>query len=100
MAHWKDHAEDCHRELGNHWVVVHLWLDELAKYYWPSKEHRIFRHNIEGVEEVKKMWGSQAAEAAVIHIMRDEGELISKEAIAKKYDDFKKENSKSLDLII
>jgi hypothetical protein len=33
--------------------------------------HRSFRHNVNGVEEVRKKWGDEAAKAAEIHIKRD-----------------------------
>ena len=83
--HWKEHADDCHRELGNAWVNVHRWLDEFSLQYWPSKAHRAMRHHREGVEEVRRMWGSQAAKAAEIHIQADEGDVPSEEQIEKRY---------------
>ena len=49
------------------------WLGELFKYVGP--DHRGYRHNRRGIEEVRKRWGDKAARAAEIHIERD-GELI------------------------
>ena len=85
VMHWKYHAEDCQKELGNAWFCVHHWLDEFAGQYWPSKAHRAIRHHREGVEEVRRMWGSQAAQAAEMHIIADEGCVLSEAAIEKKY---------------
>ncbi|MDI6839264.1 MAG: hypothetical protein QMD71_00140 [bacterium] len=33
--------------------------------------HRKFRHHKEGIEQVRKMWGDEAAKAAEIHIRTD-----------------------------
>ena len=85
MSDWKEHAKDCQDQLGNAWYVVHHWLDEYAKIYWPSCIHRIHRHHKEGVEECRKMWGDEAAEAAEIHILKDEGDIPTKEQIEKRY---------------
>lgn len=85
MAHWKEHAEDSEKALGNAWVCVHIWLDELAGIYCPSKLHRLHRHHREGVEEVGQKWGDQAAEAAEIHILKDEGDIPTKKEIHERY---------------
>ena len=85
MASWKQHAEDCHEILGNHWGVVHKWLDEYAKIYWPAKVHRVHRHHREGIEEARKKWGDDAAKAAMIHILTDEGKIMSIEDIHNEY---------------
>ncbi len=85
MAHWKEHVEDCRAQLGNGWDCVHHWLDEYAKIYWPSKIHRIHRHHFSGVEEIRHKWGDEAAKAGEIHIIKDEGELLTEEEIRKKY---------------
>jgi len=85
MSDWKEHAKDCQDQLGNPWYVVHHWLDKFAGIYWPAKIHRIHRHHKEGVDEVRKMWGDEAAEAAEIHILNDEGDIPTKEEIEKRY---------------
>ena len=72
MAHWKEHCQDCKDAgLSSEWDVVHHWLDEYAKIYRPWQGHRIHRHHAEGVEEVRKKWGDEAALAAEIHIRKD-----------------------------
>jgi len=85
MAHWKEHVKDCELELGKGWDVVHHWLDEFAKDYWPWMGHRVLRHHKEGIEEVRKLWGDEAAYAAEIHILKDEGKIMSKEEIEQRY---------------
>ena len=85
MSDWKEHAKDCEEQLGKAWVVVHRWLDDYARIYWPYKMHRVFRHHREGVEEARRLWGDEAAEAAEIHILKDEGDIPSKEEIEERY---------------
>ena len=71
MASYKEHCEDCIRELGEPFEQVHLWLDELFKTLGPK--HRSARHHSGGVEEVRRRWGDRSARAAEIHIARDMG---------------------------
>ena len=85
MASWKQHAEDCYEILGNHWIIVHQWLDEFSKIYFPFKIHRTHRHHREGIEEARKKWGDEAAKAAMIHILTDEGKVMSEEEINTIY---------------
>lgn len=73
MADLKTHCRDCVQELGAEFKHVHIWLDELFEYLGP--DHRTYRHNRRGIEEVRKRWGDKAARAAEIHIRRD-GEVI------------------------
>jgi hypothetical protein len=69
MALRQEHCKDCIRELGEPFGQVHEWLDE----FFPSlgTKHRSVRHHVNGVEEVRRMWGDRAALAAEIHIRRD-----------------------------
>ena len=91
MASLKQHSADCKAILGKDWFVVHQWLDEYAKIYWPAKMHRVHRHHKDGVADCVKKWGEQAGHAAMIHILTDEGEILSEEGIHKKYGiDYKK----------
>jgi hypothetical protein len=69
MASLEEHCADCRRELGEDFVHVHLWLDALFKVLGPK--HRSARHHTGGVEQVRKLWGDQAARAAEIHIRKD-----------------------------
>ena len=87
MATYKEHFSDCEAQLGkgNGWAVVHHWLDELAKIYWPWMGHRVHRHTKEGVEVVRAKWGDVAAKAAEIHILKDEGAILSEKEMYERY---------------
>ena len=69
MAYCYEHCADCKRLLGHEWKEVHKWLDALFAEYGAS--HRCHRHHVEGIEEIRKMWGDEAAAAAKIHILVD-----------------------------
>ena len=88
--HYKVHCKDCQELLGKDWSVVHRWLDEYAAIYFPSMMHRTIRHHKEGVEEVREMWGDEAADAAEIHIKADMGslEVPTKKEINDRYNQF------------
>jgi len=70
MSSIQQHCRECKKEMGTPWMKVHEWLDEFAKEQGAPK-HRRMRHHKEGVEEVRDMWGDEAAKAAEIHIRRD-----------------------------
>jgi DNA-binding GntR family transcriptional regulator len=76
---YKSHCLECKQKLGKDWAVVHRWLDEFAcnGLNW----HRGLRHHLDGVEEVRRMWGDQAAEAARLHIEADFGVVPSREEV-------------------
>ena len=57
MSTLKDHCEDCVKELGEDFRYVHEWLDELFLYVGP--DHRDYRHNWRGIEEVRRRWGGK-----------------------------------------
>ncbi len=71
MASSEEHCADCCRELGEEFDHVHEWLDALFKVL--GSKHRSARHHKGGVEQVRIMWGDQAARAAEIHIRKDCG---------------------------
>jgi len=80
MATLPEHEKDCEERLGEPFTEVHAWLDEFAKKFPVTifeDQHRKFRHNKQGIEEIRKMWGEKASEAALLHIVRDEFENIS-----------------------
>ena len=71
MSSFNQHCDECREKLGNGFEYVHKWLDEFfAKMNWDVK-HRDIRHHEVGIEEVRKMWGDNAAEAARLHILAD-----------------------------
>ena len=69
--HFDAHCSQSIAFLGNPWPSVHIWLDEFAGRSGIGMKHRRFRHHQEGIEEVRKIWGHQAAEAARMHIISD-----------------------------
>jgi hypothetical protein len=76
MAKVEEHCKDCIKELGEPFTEVNVWLDELFEFV--GSDHRDIRHNLKGVEKVRKIWGDRAARAAEIHIMRDEHGVVPK----------------------
>ena len=66
---FSEHCDECILELGEPYEKVHKWLDELFAVFGPK--HRRKRHNLAGVEEVRKRWGDEAAEAALLHVKSD-----------------------------
>lgn len=81
----EEHNQECLNKLGRRWDKVHAWLDCTARDYWPWMGHRQIRHHTEGVEEVRSIWGDEAARAAELHIISDEGYIPTPEQITKKY---------------
>lgn len=86
MATFMEHVEDCEILLGKSWRKVHKWLDAYTKKYPINvygDHHRKFRHHKEGVRQIKEMWGFEAEQAAIIHIVRDMNWLRLKKSLHK-----------------
>ena len=79
------HCKECREKMGDDWNKVHAWLDATARDYFPWMGHRQIRHHKDGVEEVRKMWGDEAAKAAEMHIISDEGKVPTKAQMRRKY---------------
>jgi len=74
MAKISTHCEDCEKVLGKPFKEIHEWLDEYAKKYDPRlylERHRMYRHHDKGVQEVREKFGYYSAQAAKLHIIRD-----------------------------
>jgi hypothetical protein len=69
MATLEEHCRECEQKLGKPWREVHLWLDELFKL--KGIRHRRYRHNLGGIDYVRERWGTEAAQAARLHIITD-----------------------------
>jgi len=80
-----EHCKECLEKMGKEWDHIHRWLDCTARDYFPWMGHRQIRHHTEGVEKVRSLFGDEAAEAAEMHIISDEGCVPTKEEIKKKY---------------
>lgn len=75
---FEQHCERCQRLLGAPWQEVHLWLDQYAWHAalaWQAPsfrvDHRKYLHNREGIAQVRAMWGEDAAQAAIRHVLDD-----------------------------
>jgi hypothetical protein len=82
---YQEHCIECEQKLGKDWSVVHRWLDYFAQFYFPDPVHRVFRHHKEGIELVRKMWGDEAAKAAELHIIADEGYIPTQSDMDLRY---------------
>jgi hypothetical protein len=71
MPSFKAHCEQAELTFGRPFEEVHLWLDEFAGKPPFGMKHRHLRHHLQGVEEVRRMWGDTAADAAKQHIEAD-----------------------------
>jgi len=80
-----EHCKECLEKMGNEWEHIHRWLDATARDYFPWAGHRQIRHHKEGVEQIRRLWGDEAAKAAEMHIISDEGKVSSAEDMKKRY---------------
>jgi hypothetical protein len=71
MSSFAEHCRDCKDKLGDEHARVHKWLDAFFVKMGYDLKHRDIRHHEKGIEEVRKMWGDEAAKAARIHIEAD-----------------------------
>ena len=89
MASRKEHCEDCEKYLGKPFKEVHAWLDGLAspKKGYININHRRYRHHLEALEEVRKLFGDEAVEAAKRHIVMDFGRIPTKKEVEEEFPD-------------
>jgi len=71
---YQEHCKRAEEKFGKPWYVVHRWLDEFAKQ--DLSNHRRARHHKDGINEVKNLWGEEAAKVAEQHIMDDMGGFV------------------------
>ncbi|MEI7730813.1 MAG: hypothetical protein WCO56_14665 [Verrucomicrobiota bacterium] len=71
MPTFEQHCIEAQHTFGKPYAEVHRWLDEFAGQPPYGMRHRKKRHHLAGIEEVCKLWGSEAAEAARQHIITD-----------------------------
>ena len=85
MATTLEHMESCRKKFGKPFEEVHRYLDQWHGMF--GGRHRFMLHHKEGVEDVRKTWGDEAAAAAEDHIMLDCNGIPNKEDyISKKVD--------------
>ena len=82
MASRPEHLFIDKKHFGQEFNDVHEWLDYFYRIH--GGLHRRIRHNKEGVEEVRLMWGDEAAKAAELHILLDMGHIPSAEQWEKR----------------
>ena|SRR5208337_3335826 len=73
MAHFEQHCRDCELILGERHESVNRWIDELFRQFGPR--HRPYRHHWRGVRDAKEKFGEEGAKAAIVHIVRDCGDV-------------------------
>ena len=71
MATFEEHCAEAMKKFGKPYAEVHRWLDEFAGQPPDGMRHRKKRHHLTGIEEVRKLWGDEAAAAARQHIITD-----------------------------
>jgi hypothetical protein len=71
MPSFQQHCAEAQQKFGKPYGEVHQWLDEFAGKPPYGMRHRRKRHHLAGIEEVRQMWGDEAAEAARQHILSD-----------------------------
>ena len=69
MPSFTEHCAETTAALGMPYEDVHRWLDEFAGKPPLGMRHRKVRHHFAGIEQVRKLWGDQAATAARLHII-------------------------------
>lgn len=89
MASRDMHCKECKDKLGKDFIEVHRWLDGLAspKPGYLNINHRRYRHHTEGIEEIRKMFGDEAAKAAELHILTDFGRIPTREEVERWFSD-------------
>lgn len=67
----EEHEAHAKQMFGEPWTKVHKWLDEFMGTPPYGMRHRKLRHHLAGIEEVRALYGDEAAEVARQHIMDD-----------------------------
>ena len=71
MATFERHCAEALQTYGQPFAVGHLWLDDFAGKPSYGMRHHKKRHHLAGIEEVRQLWGDEAAAAARQHILTD-----------------------------
>ena len=77
------------KAFGQPYTKVHLWLDEFFSTL--GARHRRKRHHLQGIEEVRRRWGDDAAFVARLHVVQDlegEGFVEGKDAMPRDEADY------------
>lgn len=68
---FEDHCAELIRLFGKPFKEVHNLLDEFAGLPEYGFKHRKVRHHLEGMNEIRELFGEQAVEVAMQHIKSD-----------------------------
>lgn len=66
-----DHCTESILLFGKPFEEVHQWLDEFAGAPGIGFKHRKIRHHLQGIEEIRKLFGDTATEVGLQHIKSD-----------------------------
>lgn len=68
---FEDHCRESIEHFGAPYEEVHRWLDAFARTGTYGMRHRCKRHHLKGIEEVRLLFGDDAAPVARQHIIAD-----------------------------
>jgi hypothetical protein len=71
MSTFVEHCQQAITQFGKSYEEVHNWLDELAGKPGYGMRHRRVRHHLEGIQQVRELFGDEAASVARQHIIAD-----------------------------
>lgn len=71
MSTFEKHCEESERLFGQTFEHVHLWLDEFQGTPKYRMRHRRVRHHEAGIQQVVRLFGEEAGQAARQHIISD-----------------------------
>lgn len=71
MTTFQQQFSEAAQTFSNSYAEVHPWLDEFAGKPPYGMRHCKKRRHLAGIEELRNLWGNEAAEAARQHIVTD-----------------------------
>ncbi|MBT3368239.1 MAG: hypothetical protein HN416_13885 [Nitrospina sp.] len=71
MSSFQTHCQESIRIFGKPYEGVHRWLDEFMGTEGYGMRHRKLRHHLEGIKQVRELFGGEAGEVARRHIISD-----------------------------
>jgi len=82
MATRAEHNQECIEKLGRDFNEVNAWLDGLACINGKLDiNHRRWRHHVEALAEIHKLFGEDGVEAAKLHLIRDFGYIPTRQQV-------------------
>lgn len=82
MSSRKEHCRECTEKLGKPYNEVHAWFDGLACINGMlDLNHRRHRHHADSLNEIRRMFGEDAVEAAKLHLIADFGRIPTRQEV-------------------